>query len=51
VGVVFDGKAEVAGRYLIRKFNDIFTRAEQFDDDERQIGKTKRSAALRGQKT
>ena len=52
MGVVFDGKAEVAGCRLIRKFNDVFTRAEQFDNDEGKIGKTERIGCfLRGQET
>jgi hypothetical protein len=42
VGVVFDGKAEMAGCRLIREFDNIFTRTDQFDDAERQIGKTER---------
>ena len=50
MGVVFNSKAEVAGRRLIREFNDIFTGTEQFDDDERQIRKTERVGCfLRGQ--
>ena len=52
MGVVFDGKAEVARRRLIREFDNIFTRTEQFDDDERQIGKTERVGCfLLGQET
>ena len=50
--VIFDGEAEVAGRRLIREFDDIFTGAEQFDDAERKIGKTERvGCLLRGQET
>jgi hypothetical protein len=40
VGVILDGKAEMAGRRLSRDFNDIFAGTEKFYYAEREIGKT-----------
>ncbi len=52
MGVIFDGKAEVAGHRLFGGFDHILTGAEQFDDAERKIGKTERvGRSLSGQET
>ena len=40
MGVISDGKAEMAGRRVSRDFNDIFTGTEKFYYAEREIGKT-----------
>jgi hypothetical protein len=42
VRVILDGQAEVAGGRLVRGFDDILTRTEQFNDGQRQIGKAER---------
>jgi hypothetical protein len=46
------GEDEVAGGFLVRGFDDVLTRPEQFDDGKRQIGKAERVGGfLSGQET
>ena len=47
MSIILDRKTEVTGDTASREFDDVLTGAEEFDDAEREIGKTERIGGVR----
>jgi hypothetical protein len=47
VRIILDRQTKVPGSAASRKFGDVFTGAQQFDDAEGQIGKAERISGFR----
>ena len=45
--IVLDRKTEVTGDASARKFDDVFTGSQEFDDAEREIGEAERISGFR----
>jgi hypothetical protein len=46
VRIILDRQAEVSGRAVSRKFDHVFTGAQELDDAEGKIGKAERIGGL-----